>query len=239
MARRALVLGASGLIGSRCVEHLLGHGEYERVTCLVRRPAFDIGGGLPGRPAIVLLGATEKLRERVVDFETLRDVDRCDDFYCAIGTTMKKAGSREAFRSIDFGLPKRVAELAVNAGATRIALVSSVGALARSANFYLATKGALEDALSTLPLRALHIMRPSILIGERAERRPAEALSASLGHHARGLFFGPLRKFRPISADHVARAMVAVMVAPDPSPTRQVHEYDAIEKWSATVSAKT
>lgn len=222
MPRRALVLGATGLIGSRCVARLLATSAYERVTCLVRRPGLEALASSPE--------AVAKLEARVVDFSrlTASDVDRADDFFCAIGSTMKKAGSREAFRRVDVEIPLHVAELAVAAGARRIALVSSVGADAGSGNFYLRTKGELEDALARLPLAALHVMRPSLLLGERRESRPGESLASIVGRATRGLLVGPLRRYRPIDGDVVARAMIAAMLAPDPTGRVQVYEHDAI-----------
>jgi uncharacterized protein YbjT (DUF2867 family) len=221
VVRHALVLGATGLVGQRSVARLLESSAYSKVTCLVRR------SGLPGG---------EKLHERVVDFSklTAEDIESADDLYCAIGTTMKKAGSREAFRHVDFEIPLRVAELAVAAGVTRMALVSSVSADARSSNFYLRTKGELEDALAKLPLAALHVLRPSLLLGERSESRPGEVLGSAISRVTSGLMIGGLRKWRPIEGDRVARAMVAAMLGPDPSPPMKVYEHDAIMALSAS-----
>ena len=228
MLRRALVLGATGLVGARCVEHLAENASYGSVTCLVRRPAIA---------SIPSLASRSKVHERIVDFSALEpaDVEPASDVFCAIGTTMKKAGSREAFRRVDFELPLRVTELAVSVGAKRLALVSSVGADAGSMNFYLRTKGELEDVLAKLPLGALHILRPSLLLGERAESRPGEAIASVLSRATRGLLVGRLRKYRPIEADQVARAMGAAMVAADPTTPRQIYEHDAIVALAARV----
>jgi uncharacterized protein YbjT (DUF2867 family) len=218
--RRALVLGATGLVGSRCVARLLESPDYERVTCLVRRPA---------------LATTDTLHERVVDFARLTadDIEPASDLFCAIGSTMKKAGSREAFRRVDLDLPLHVAELAVAAGVKRIALVSSVGADAHSRNFYLRTKGELEEALAKLPLAALHVMRPSLLLGDRTESRPGETLANVFGRATSGLLVGGLRRWRPIDVDQVGRAMVAAMTGPDPKPALAIYEYDAIVELAA------
>ncbi len=217
MPRSALVLGATGLVGARCVAHLLENPAYERVTSLVRRA---------GRPT----SEEPKAQERVVDFSqlTAKDIEPASDLFCAIGTTMKKAGSREAFRRVDLEIPLRVAELAVANGVKRIALVSSVGADARSSNFYLRTKGELEEALAKLPLAALHVMRPSLLLGERTESRPGEAIASVFARATSGLLIGALRRWRAIEGDQVGRAMVAAMLSPDPEPPLQIHEYDAI-----------
>lgn len=221
--RTALVLGATGLVGTRCVAHLLESNAYDRVICLVRRSALSALSKLAE-------GASGRLEERVVDFDALTsaDVNGADDIFCAIGTTIKKAGSQEAFRRVDCEIPLRVAKLAVEAGAKRFALVSSAGANARSSTFYLKTKGELEEALAALPLRALHIFRPSLLLGERAESRPGEALATILFRPLGGLLIAPLRKWRPIDVDRVGRAMVAAMMGPDPDPPRRIHHYDEI-----------
>jgi uncharacterized protein YbjT (DUF2867 family) len=171
------------------------------------------------------------VRVHVVDFSTLNasDVDPSDDLFCAIGTTMKKAGTKEAFRHVDHDLPLRVAELAVASGVKRLAVVSSAGADARAHSFYMKTKGELEDALAKLPLEELHIMRPSFLLGDRAESRPGEAVLGVVTRAAQGLLVGGLRKWRAIDADDVARAMVTVMVSPAPGNSRcRVYEHDAI-----------
>lgn len=192
------------------------------MTCLVRRPSLGARLALAG----------DRLRECVVDFDALSAADveplEADDVFCALGTTMKKAGSREAFRRVDYTIPLRAIELAVKAGATRLALVSSVGADASSSSFYLRTKGELEDALALLPLRMFHVFRPSLLQGERGESRPGEAIGGAFFAVAGGILLGGLRKYRPIDGDAVARAMVAAMLRPDTAPAKQIHFYDQI-----------
>jgi uncharacterized protein YbjT (DUF2867 family) len=230
--RNALLLGATGLIGSRCLTHLLECDSYARVTCLVRRR---------------LELSHERLDERIVDFDDraglekkLSDLEIVDDLFCAIGSTMKKAGSKEAFRRVDYDLPLSVAEIVCGVGrgseprtknertAKRMALVSSVGADARASNFYLKTKGELEDALTPLFAPLLHIFRPSFLVGDRQESRPGEAIGIAVVRATKGLMFGGLRKYRPIHVDHVARAMVAAMLGTDPK-TKKVYEHDDIQ----------
>jgi uncharacterized protein YbjT (DUF2867 family) len=228
--RTALVLGATGLVGARCVVHLLESSVYDRVICLVRRPALSsLAAGSGGR-----------LEQRVVDFDALTraDVDAAEDVFCAIGTTMKKAGSKAEFRRVDYDIPLRTAKLAVEAGAKRLALVSSAGSNARSSVFYQRTKGELEEALASLPLRAFHIFKPSLLEGERAESRPAEAVAGAAMSLVGGLLMGPLRKWRPIDVDQVGRAMVAAMVGPDPDPPSRVHHYDDIVRLAQTLTPR-
>lgn len=228
--RRALVLGATGLVGARCLHHLASRDEYARVVCLVRRakairpPATSAGG-----PAI---------DEHVVDFAALeaKDIEEVDDIYCAIGSTMKKAGSKEAFRCVDFEIPLAVAKLAFAKGARRLALVSSIGADASSGNFYLKTKGELEDALAALfeehGGKALHILRPSFLVphasADRSEARPGEKLGIAVAVATRGLMMGGLRKYRPINVDVVGSAMVTATLGPDPTPFKKTYDHDQI-----------
>lgn len=209
------MIGATGLVGARCVAHLLEREAYERVTCLVRRPLAE---------------AHPRLEQRVVDFASLgaSDVEGYEDLFCAIGTTIKKAGSRAEFRRVDVALPLEVARLAVASGTRRIALVSSVGADARSRVFYLRVKGELEEALAALALEALHVFRPASLLGRRTEPRPGEAAFGALAKATQGLLFGRLRRWRPIEADDVARAMVAAMLGPDPRPFVRTYEHDDI-----------
>ena len=222
MARTALLLGSTGLVGSKCLAHLLASPAYERVITLVRRATDN---------------KHKKLTERVVDFDALESLtlsDNIDDFYCAIGSTMKKAGSQEAFRKIDYDLPLNVIKHCKHKP-TRIALVSSVGADSTASNFYLRTKGELEDALAKIDgVDALHILRPSFLVGDRTESRPGERVGIALAKATSGLLFGGLRKYRPITVDDVGKALVASLTSTDQATSeggrsaRKTYEFDAI-----------
>lgn len=218
MSRTVLVLGATGLVGAHAVDHLLDPGRDELVVTLVRRAT--------GR-------SHPRLREEVVDLDALRAAPPANAVLCAIGTTMKKAGSREAFRRVDHDIPLRVAGLCRAAGARDFALVSSVGADPRSASFYLRTKGELEEALALLGFPSLHVLRPSLLLGERREPRAGERVGAALSRITAGLMVGALRKYRAIDADVVARALVAASSREQPG--RFVHEHDAIVALAAAV----
>jgi uncharacterized protein YbjT (DUF2867 family) len=143
-----------------------------------------------------------------VDFESLDGAGEAlaaDDAFCCLGTTRAKAGSAEAFRRVDFDAVEEFARAAQAAGAKRFLLVSSSGADARSPFLYPRVKGEAEEAVSRLPFEAVAVLRPSLLLGPRAERRPAERLAqALLGGPLRGLI--PAR-WRPVEAAAVARAM--------------------------------
>jgi len=196
--RSALVLGATGLVGGHLVELLLADPAYDRVTLLVRRSL--------GRP-------DAKLREVIVDFDHLeaaRAHFAVDDVFCCLGTTIKKAGSQEAFRRVDYDYPLAAARLASEAGAGRYLVVTAVGSNAKSAIFYNRVKGELEEALRAIPFaRGLAIARPSILVGHREESRPGEAIGIAVMRATAFAFAGPLKRYRAIKAEDVARALVA------------------------------
>lgn len=213
--RAAIVAGASGLVGGHCLRRLLASGLHGQVIAFVRGP----------------LNVTHKrLQQRTVDFERLGRMSafpRAQDVFCCLGTTMKKAGSEEAFRKVDYEYVVRLAETSLRTGADRFFLVSSVGADSKSRVFYSRVKGEAEDAVARLGFAGLHIFRPSLLVGNRPERRPAEEIGIVVARLASGFFFGPARKYRPIKADTVARAMV--VVAREGSPGAHIYTADQME----------
>jgi uncharacterized protein YbjT (DUF2867 family) len=157
------------------------------------------------------------LIEHVIDFERLESAEDAlfgDDLYCCLGTTIKAAGSQAAFRRVDHDYVLALARRAVAAGTARLFLVSALGADARSRVFYSRVKGEAEDAVAALPFRAVHIVRPSLLLGRRQESRPAERVGQWLGRLAAPLFIGPLAPYRAIEAADVAAALVACAASP-------------------------
>jgi len=194
MVRQAILAGATGLVGRECLRLALD--RYDSVVALVRRP---------------LKTKHPRLVAREIDFDRLNTIEipQGAHVYCALGTTIKKAGSETAFRRVDFEYPKMLAERAAAAGDARFMLVSSVGASSQSKNFYLRVKGELEDSVRAMTFEAVHIFRPSILIGEREERRTAERIGIVFARGVGFLLGGPLRKYRAIPAAKVAAAMVA------------------------------
>lgn len=212
--RTALVVGGSGLVGGFCLQALLDDSAYGSVISVGRRE-------LPGvnHP---------KLEQRILPLENFPSLQLppLQDVFCSLGTTIRKAGSQQAFREIDYELPLAVAKHALKCGAEQFVLVSSVGADSGSENFYLRTKGELEDGLQALPFWALHLLRPSLLLGRRAESRPLESAFIGLGSLLQFLCVGPLRPYRPISAMAVGRAMVGAAL--DEGRGCSVYEYDGI-----------
>jgi len=195
-SRTALVAGASGLTGQYVMKALLRDSTYEKVHVLLRQPmAYD----------------HPKLSQHVFDFKHFSEIAplfEVDDVFCCLGTTMKAAGSREKFVKVDYTYPIEMARLAIGHGVKRFVVMSSVGANASASNFYLNTKGILEDSLRTFGLPHLIIIRPSILIGDRRQHRPLESLFTLCMRAASVAMVGKLRRYRPILAKHVAWTMV-------------------------------
>ncbi|HJQ65552.1 MAG TPA: oxidoreductase [Gemmatimonadales bacterium] len=197
--RVALLAGATGLVGGQCLEQLLETPNYDRVIALTRRP-------LATRHA--------KLDQRLIDFDQLgregTDFPAADDVFCCLGTTMKRAGSEAAFRQVDFVYVVSLAGQALARGAKQFLLVSSLGANAKSPIFYSRVKGEAEAAIAALSFEGRQIFRPSILTGERTEHRPGERAGIAVMRGMAFAMIGPLRKYRPIAAATVARAMIRV-----------------------------
>ena len=144
------------------------------------------------------------------DFALPADVD---DVYVCIGTTMKKAGSKEAFLKVDFELVQTIAQQAKAAGAKRLLVVSSIGANAESSNFYLRTKGQMEEAVKQYGFALCGIVRPSLLLGKRNEFRFGEKLGVFFYKVFGFIFVGPLRKYKGIYAVDVAKSMVMLALS--------------------------
>lgn len=186
-----LILGATGLVGSEILLQLKRCPTVKEIFVLTRRP--------------LAIGLKDDLvLERIVDFNNLDEQLDCfsvDTVICALGSTIKKAGSQEEFRKIDFSYPLKIARIAKSKGARQFLLVSSLGADEKSKIFYNRTKGELESDLQKIGFESLVIVRPSILLGERAEVRIAESI---------GQNFSKIlpRRWRGVSAALVAQVLV-------------------------------
>lgn len=183
-------------MGGELLRLLLAAPEYERVIALGRRP-LEIQ-----HPKLVSL---------TVDFAALEKTAadlRCDDAFCCLGTTIRDAGSREAFRAVDHAAVLAFAWAAQRSGAKRFFVVSALGADADSRIFYSRVKGETEAALQVLGFGTLAVFRPGLLLGKRPRFRLGERLSAAVLWLLEPLMFGRLRKYRAIGAATVARAML-------------------------------
>lgn len=196
--RTALLLGATGLVGGHVLRSLAQDGRWSRVVTLDRRP---------------LPPASGTHEPHVVDFGGLADAAdlfACDDVFCCLGTTMKQAGSKEAFRRVDLDIPTETARRAHAAGATQMLLVSALGAAPDSRIFYNRVKGQAEAAVGAVGFEAVQIVRPSLLTGDREEVRLGERIGEAVLRFASPLLIGPLRSLRPTPAESVAAALVAL-----------------------------
>jgi len=206
----ALVAGSTGLVGRELLRQLAAAPAYGRVTALTRR----LLGGASG----------DRVREVVADFERLDaagDALAADHVYCALGTTIRRAGSRDAFRRVDHDYVVRLARLARERGARHFLLVSSVGADPRARTFYLRVKGEVEAAVRALDYPSVTIARPSLLLGDREEFRLGEVLMKPLG----GLM---PRRYRPVHARAVATALIRAGVEGRPG-VRIIESRDIVE----------
>ena len=187
----ALIAGASGLVGGECLKLLRASDRYERVIVVTRR---DLGS----------VARHARVQQVIVDFARLQGVAAqlvADHVYCAMGTTIRKAGSQQRFREVDGEYPRQLAEITLANGASHFSLGSALGASRTSPFFYSRVKGELEDSLRAMHWPSLCFVRPSIIAGDRKESRPMERLA----EHA--LKWAP-RTWRPVQARDIAAAMI-------------------------------
>lgn len=202
MSFSVTLLGATGLIGQHLLQLLLADSEVSSVTCISRRP-LDIQADKLN----TIITPLDKLQEHPAAF-------RADQLICCLGTTIKIAGSKSAFRQVDYDSVCQAAQLAKQQGATRMQVVSAVGADSRSPFFYNKVKGEMEETLQTMGFAALHIIRPSLLLGERSERRLAEDLSKPFSRALSPLLIGHLKRYQPVQAAEVAKKMLFICKQP-------------------------
>ncbi len=190
--KTALLLGASGLTGQHLLELLLDDPLYAQITIYARKPVHI---------------SHPKLVQQIVDFEQLDSAIDATDVFCCLGTTIKKAGSQDAFKQVDLIYPQKIAALQLAAGSQKFLVISAVGADDKSSIFYSRTKGQLEKALTLLRYPCLCIFRPSFIMGNRAERRIGEKIGIFIAKLMSPLLIGPLKKYQPVSARALARFM--------------------------------
>ncbi|MGD2135551.1 MAG: NAD(P)H-binding protein [Gemmatimonadales bacterium] len=220
--RAALVAGATGLVGGHCLDLLLADPGYAAVHSVGRRPS--------GR-------TSPKLTEHIVDFADLANLTTIAavdlSVFCCLGTTMRRAGSRAAFRRVDLEYPLALAHAARDVGARCFVVVSALGADPGGATFYARVKGELERELRAVGFPSLIIARPSLLLGDRTEFRLGERVAAMLGRVVGSLLVGGLRRYRPIHARMVARAL-GRLADERPPGVRVVESHELAELASVT-----
>lgn len=225
MQRTALIAGATGLVGSCLLPLLLQGGRYKRVVALVRTSTGIVH---------------PRLQEVQTDFSRLADLAEerthpfaVDDIFCCLGTTIKKAGTQQKFREVDYDYPLALAKLTQREGASRFSLISAVGADEHSPFFYSRVKGELETALLELAFQDFQVFRPSLLLGYRKQRRFGEGVAGWLAPIFLPFLVGSLAKYRPVQAVSVARAMV--QAAEDCGQGVQYYDSSAIVRMAAKV----
>ncbi|WEK17577.1 MAG: oxidoreductase [Candidatus Pedobacter colombiensis] len=198
----AIIVGATGLIGSSLLQQLLDHPDYKLVTAVVRR---EIHLQHP------------KFQQVVVDFDRLENHQehiKGDVVFCALGTTQNKTPDKAQYRKIDYQYPLDIALIAQQNGASQYHLVSALGANPNSSIFYSKLKGEVERDLKTIPFKSIHIYRPSLLDGDRQEHRSAEGIMIRLMRVLNPLLIGGLKKYRSIKIEKVASAMLKQSLKP-------------------------
>ena len=207
MAKTALVAGSTGLIGSQLLDLLLNDNRYSKIIAISRKK---------------LTSANAKLVNVVCELNQLashQEQLKADDVYCCLGTTMKKAKSKEAFRAVDFDAPVALAQISKEQGAKKFLLISALGSNKNSSIFYNQVKGEVEESIQKIGFDSYHILRPSLLLGPRKDQRSGEEA---------GKIFDKLfgwavpQKYRPIGSIKVARAMLNF--AQKDQPGNSVHE---------------
>lgn len=218
--KKALVVGATGLIGNQLLDLLLETDYYVEVRVLVRKP---LGRKHP------------RLVEVVYDFKKPeKEAVIGDDIFCCLGTTMKKAGSKEAFYAVDYEYPLQTARIALTNGATQYLIVTAMGANPESTFFYNRVKGEVEEDLRSLGYRGLHILRPSLLLGNRTEKRLGERIGEAFMRFFEPVLVGPLKKYKSIESGKVARAMA--LLAQKNEKGIFIHESTELQSYEGTTA---
>jgi len=216
LKRTAIVFGATGLTGSNLAEELTKTEVYDKILIFTRRKSQF---------------SHPKFREiefDIADIEAVKEEIKGDDLFCCLGTTIKKAGSQEAFRKVDLEAPATIASIAAANGVKQFIVISSIGADPGSRNFYLRTKGQMEQAVQKEHFNAVAIFRPSMITGKRNEYRLAEEAGKLIFRPLEKLLFGRLRKYRSIKSKTIARAMVNIALNPRDKIVFESHEIQAL-----------
>lgn len=195
MAKKAVIAGTSGLIGSKLLSILLEDPEYSEILILVRRKTrYNF----------------TKLKSIILDFDDLENYAQLINghaLFCCLGSTRKRTPEKADFRKVDHDYPLKLAEIALRNGMNQYHLVSAIGADAHSKNFYTQMKGETEDDIKALGIPSVFIYQPSVLIGSRTERRFWERILKKIMKIIDPLLIGKYKKYRSIRASIVSRAM--------------------------------
>lgn len=217
--KSAVVFGATGLVGKELINELLENSNFNKVIAVARKP---LPFSNPKLEHLHLAGFSQLL--------DLQEKLEADIYFCCIGTTIRKAGSQEAFKEVDLDIPVKIAQLAQVLSVPSLVIVSSIGANPSSSNFYLRTKGEMEEHVRKIFNGNLKFVRPSLLMGHRDETRFGEKFAVNSMKLFGWLFKGPLRKYKGISARDVARAMIEISGHPAVKTTYESDELHSLLK---------
>jgi uncharacterized protein YbjT (DUF2867 family) len=197
-SKTAVIAGSTGLVGKELLQLLLNDSDYTRVYSIVRKPTAH---------------ADRKLTEIVISYDqlpyALAEIKSADDVFCCLGTTMKVAGSKEAFRKVDYEYPLALASWAKQIKARHFLMISAMGADPASSIFYNKVKGEAERDIALNSIPAITFFRPSLLLGDRKENRPGEKIGIVVAKALSFAFVGPLKNYKGIEVTKVAAAMLA------------------------------
>jgi uncharacterized protein YbjT (DUF2867 family) len=221
MSKTAIIFGASGLIGKSLLELLLTDPAYDKIRIFVRRK-IDLSNP-----------KAELHVSDLSDISKLKDQIRGDVVFCCLGTTISKAGSKDAFRKIDYEMPSNIAMIAAENKVQGFYVVSSLGADPVSSNFYLRTKGEMEEAVKKTSINSIGIFRPSLLLGSRAEFRFGESLGKGFMKLVNPLLFGSWKKYRAIEGVDVAKAMKSA--AKENKAGISIYQSDEVQQMADTL----
>ena len=191
----SIIAGSTGLVGGNVIKVLSN--KKQSVIALTRR-------SMPNLPP--------EITEMIIDFDAFEkngSLPSCNNIFICLGTTIKTAGSKENFKKVDINYCLSIAKKAKEAGAETLSLISSIGANSSSKNFYLKTKGELEEAVQELGFLTVNIFRPSFLVGERPEKRLAEKIAIKLAKILDLFLIGSASKYRSVKAESLAKTMVS------------------------------
>ena len=190
----SIIVGSTGLVGGNVIKVLSN--KKQRAIALTRR-------SIPNLPP--------NITEMIIDFDAFEkngSLPSCNNVFICLGTTIKTAGSKENFRKVDIDYCLSIARKAKESGAETLSLISSIGANSSSKNFYLRTKGELEESIQRLGFSTVNIFRPSFLVGERSEKRLAEKIAINLAKIMDFFLIGTASKYRSVKAESLAKTMV-------------------------------
>lgn len=194
----AIIAGGTGLIGSHVIQQLTNDSDFEKIIVLNRR---------------VIHYSDAKIQEIIVDFDqlenSLKEI-KATHAFCCLGTTIKKAGSKEAFRKVDFDYVLNFAKAVNGIGCENFSVITALGTKTSSMIFYNQVKFEITEKLKTVGFKQLNILQPSLLLGERTESRSGEDIAQNFFKWTKNLWVGPLKNYAGIQGSQVAKAMIAI-----------------------------